>query len=52
MQISFQINSFNRRVGSIQMHADETNITFPLASNLDMRITLLGGAVLLMDTYK
>lgn len=47
--VDFHINSFNRRVGSIRMSADDTSIIFPLASDLDMRITLVAGAVLLMN---
>ena len=45
-----QINFQKRRVGGVKIGPDDTNITFPLALELDMRITLLG-TVLLMLTY-
>ena len=45
--VFLQIKFMDRRVGRVLMGPDDMNITFPLAADLDTRITLLG-AVLFM----
>ena len=47
----FQIKFMERRVGRVLMGPDDINITFPLAADLDTRMTLLG-AVLFMRYSK